>query len=701
MSPILVRTPRKQEFNSREKQVAIADTSIVAPLRVFQNFIPILVLTVSLEEMAVKGAVSTGRLTAGRGARILLCFLLSGTAAVTHTPTANAFELFGFKLFGSDEEDEDIVDPLNYTVTLTVEGDDEKLKETLDEASSLVQDVKRPVSGSLGLLAKARSDREQLVAALYAQARYDGVVDIAINGQSLDEIEPDADFGAGPVPVTITIDPGAVFTLGDIKLEGDAADLMPAEFGLIPGGDARSGAILRAEAEIVRRLKEEGRPLAEITGRDVVADHDTATLDVTLAVEAGPVAGYGPTTVSGTETMDPGFTAYVTGLKEGKQYSPEEMEEARDRLMALGVFASVTLKEGTELDANGQIPIEVQVSERKLRYYGVGATFSSTDGLGVEGYWGHRNLFGRGETLRIEGSISGIGDQDTSDFGDDTSGLGELNYSAAILFEKPAVIGPDSKFFSRFRTVYEHPDAYDRFSTEVAAGLSYQFTREQSASVEASLEYEDVSDFFHPEGQRHLIASLPTQYVFDNRDDKLNPKRGFRALAFAEPAHDFLTGATFVKFRGELSTYRAIDDAQRFVLAGRVAAGSIVGASVEEIPADRRFYVGGGGSVRGYEYQGIGPKDPEGNPIGGRSYMELSAELRVQVTETIGIVPFVDAGTVSEEQFLGSARFKMGAGVGVRYLTPFGPLRIDAAVPLNRDPGDPSFAIYAGVGQAF
>ncbi len=613
---------------------------------------------------------------------------------MTHTPSANAFELFGFKLFGSDEEDEDVVDPLHYTVTLTVEGGDEKLKDDLDEASSLVQDVERPVSGSLGLLAKARSDREQLVAALYAQARYDGVVQIAIAGQSLDDIAPDADFGAGPVPVTITVDPGAVFTLDEIKLEGDAANLMPAEFGLIPGGNAGSTAILRAEAEIVRRLKEDGRPLAQVTGRDVVADHETATLDVTLAVEAGPIAGYGPTTVSGAETMDPGFTAYVTGLKEGRQYSPREVDEARDRLLALGVFSSVTVSQGTALDANGQIPIEVEVTERKLRYYGVGATYSNTEGLGIEGYWGHRNLFGRGETLRIEGSIGRIGDDDVSD-------VSKLNYNAAILFEKPAVVGPDSKFFSRFRTVYEHPDAYDRFSTEVAAGLSYQFTRTQSASVEASLEYEDVTDFFHPDGQRHLIASLPTQYVFDNRDNKLDPKRGFRALAFAEPAHDFLTGATFVKLRGELSAYRAIDDAQRFVVAGRVATGSIFGASLEQIPADRRFYVGGGGSVRGYEYQGIGPKDPDGNPIGGRSYMELSTELRVQVTETIGIVPFIDAGAVSEDEFLGSAGFKVGAGVGLRYLTPFGPLRIDAAVPLNPGPDDPDFGIYAGVGQAF
>ena len=644
--------------------------------------------------MAGLSVLRIGTVTAGCGARLLLCVLLSGTAVMTHTPTASAFELFGFKLFGSDEEDEDIVDPLHYTVTLTVEGGDETIKETLDKASALVQEVKRPVSGSLGLLAKARADREQLVAALFRQARYDGVVEIVINGQALDDLPPDADFGAGPVPVTITIDPGAVFTLGDIVLRGDAAGLAPAEFGLIPGGNAGSDAVLKAEAEIVRRLKEEGRPLAAVTGRDIVADHDTVTLDVTLDVEAGPVAGYGPTTVSGTETMDPGFTAYVTALKEGKQYSPKEVEEARDRLLALGVFSSVTISEGTELDASGQIPIKVEVSERKLRYYGVGATVSSTEGLGIEGYWGHRNLFGRAETLRIEGSIGRIGDDDVED-------VGKLNYNAAILFEKPGVIGPDSKFFSRFRTVYEHPDAYDRFSTEIAAGLSYQFTREQSASVEVSLEYEDVDDFYHPEGQRHLIASIPAQYVYDSRDNKLDPKRGFRALAFAEPAHDFLTSVTFVKFRGELSAYKAIDAAQRFVLAGRAAAGSIVGASVEDIPADRRFYVGGGGSVRGYEYQGVGPKDPEGNPIGGRSFAEFSAEMRIQVRENIGIVPFVDAGAVSEEEFLGSARFQVGAGVGLRYLTPFGPLRIDVAVPVNPQPGDPDFAIYAGVGQAF
>ena len=320
--------------------------------------------------------------------------------------------------------------------------------------------------------------------------------------------------------MTVAIDPGMVFTLGAITLRGDAADLDPAEFGLVPGGDARSDAVLKAQAEIVRRLQQEGRPLADVTGSEIVADHDTLTLAVTLDVEAGPIAGYGPTLVSGTETMDPGFTAYVTGLKPGKTYSPKEMDEARDRLLALGVFSSVTVKQGDGLDANGNIPIIVEVSERKLRYYGVGATVSSTEGLGVEGYWGHRNLFGHAETLRVEGSVGRVSD---------STDVGDLTYSAAILFEKPGVIGPDSKFFANVKAISEHPDAYDRFSIKGSMGLAYQFTREQSASAELSLDYEDVEDFYNPDGKRHLLASVPLQYVYDSRDDKLNPTTGFRA----------------------------------------------------------------------------------------------------------------------------------------------------------------------------
>lgn len=638
-------------------------------------------------EEQMSGGTAPGRVLS----RALLLAMIWSTALVAEAGNAAAFELFGIKLWGSSkDEDADIVDPLRYAVTISAPDADKDLVKKLENASALKSDEERPVSGSLGLMAKARSDREQLVAALYADARYEGVVTITIDGKPLDDLPPDAEFkGPQPVPVVIDIASGPKFTLGNIRLEGDAAGLMSADYGLIAGGDAGSGAVLKAEALIVRALKQEGRPLAKVTDRQIVADHATSTLDVTLTVAAGPVAGYGDTTVEGTEKVDRDFTEYMTGLKRGRQYSPDEISDARDRLLALEVFNSVTFKEADKLDADGNIPIGLQVSERKPRYFGVGGTFSNTEGLGLEGYWGHRNLFGRAEKLRIEGAISGIG----------SNNLSELNYNAGIMFEKPGVIGPASKFFARFKTVLEHPDAYDHFSVKGSTGLSYELTKKQTVSAEVSLDYSRIHDAFGK--HKYLIASIPLQYVYDNRDNRLNPTGGFRVLAYAEPSYDILSGAAFLKLKGEGSAYQSLDSASKFVLAERVAVGSIVGTSLENVPADRRFYSGGGGSVRGYAYQGIGPKDFNGQPIGGLSFFETSVEMRIAITDTIGIVPFVDAGTVSTKSVPNFSDVKVGAGVGLRYVTPFGPLRIDAAVPLNRDPDDPHFGIYAGIGQAF
>jgi translocation and assembly module TamA len=619
--------------------------------------------------------------------------LVAASLAASAAPAA-AFEIFGWRFFEPETAEElGIVDPLHYTVTLDVEGEDADLTAALNAGSALVTDVEQPVSGSLGLLTKARGDRKQLVAILFEQARYDGVVTIRIAGQSIDNLPPDTEFGDGPVPVSITIDPGERYVLGQVSLHGDAADLSPGDFGLVPGGDAGSLRILRAERDVIRRLKDEGRPLARLGKREVVADHPSRTLEVTLSVEAGPIANYGPTTVEGTNTMDPEFTAYMAGLPEGQRYSPQEIDDARERLLALGVFNSVAVREADALNAEGEIPIDVAVTERKMRYFGFGATYSNTDGAGLEGYWGHRNLFGRAETLRFEGAISGIGRNSN------VTAVDELDYNAAIMFEKPGVVGPPSKFTARLSTVFEHPDAYDRFAAGGAVGLIYDIGKVHSVSAALSVEFSRITDVFVTD-KDYLLVSLPLQYVFDNRDNRLNPTTGFRALGFVEPTYDTLDGTAFVKMRGEGSTYVGLDSADRMILAARLAGGSIMGAALEEVPADRRFYAGGGGSVRGYAYQGVGPKK-DGKPIGGLSYAEGSLEARFAVTETIGVVPFVDAGTVSLDEVPDFSDVKVGAGVGLRYLTPFGPLRIDAAIPLNKGEGDPSFGIYAGIGQAF
>ena len=630
-----------------------------------------------------------------RFARLMAaCVFLAVFLGAAATP-ATAFELFGLRLFGEkDETQTEIVDPVFYSVTFDAGTSNEELSEALKEASLLVGDEGKAVSGSLGLISKARNDRERLVAALYEQARYDGVVTILIAGRSLDEIPPDAVFDtAGAVAVSISVDPGSVFVLGDISLTGDAGNLAPARFGLMPGGDAGSKAILKAEREMVRALKQEGRPLARVIARQVVADSATKELDISFAFEAGPIAPYGRTNVEGAEQVDRGFIAYMTGLEPGETYSPQERDRARERLQNLEVFSSVSVTEADALDPDGSIPMNVVVSERKHRYFGIGATISSTEGAGIEGYWGHRNLFGRAEKLRIEGSISRIGS---------AASFGMLDYNARILFEKPGVLGPASKFISSVEASFLHPNAYNSFTVDARAGIRRDLTPKQTVSAEVRVAWSSVTDSFSPVVPRsHLLVSIPLEYVYDGRDNRLDPKRGQRFLVYAEPTRDMFSGANFLKVRGEASIYRSLDGDGRFVFAARAAAGSIMGAPLAAIPADRRFYSGGGGSVRGYSFQGVGPRDATGKPTGGRSFAEASLEMRIKVSEKIGLVPFIDAGTVSAATLPSLSTLQFGAGLGLRYLTPFGPLRVDAAVPLNRRPGDPTFGVYAGIGQAF
>jgi translocation and assembly module TamA len=621
--------------------------------------------------------------------------LLSGAASLA-VERAEAFELFGFKLFENDTtEAVEVVDPLSYSVTLEVTGNDPDgdLRSELEAASQLVQGADRPVSGSIGLIQRANGDFEQLIAALYENARYAGEVRILLDGRRLADLPPDAKLGgSGPVPVRILVDPGKQFRFGDVSVrDADGRVYSAVEQGLAPGQLAKSTVILDAEQALVLELERDGHPFAKVSGRDVVADHARGLLDVSLELDAGPVAPFGQTAVDGAESVDSQFIARMAGIRQGEQYDPEELAAAEKRLRALEVFSSVNVRGSESLSGDGSVPVEVTVSERKHRYLGVGATYSSTDGGGLEAYWGHRNLFGRAEKLRIEGSVSSLGK---------TGQVKDMTWRGAALFEKPGVLGPASKFVSRLELEQENPDAYRRFSVEAAAGITYELTAQQTVSAGVNVEYARLTDSFNVDLETITVA-LPLEYVRDTRDSKLNPTSGTRLSLLVEPTYEINGGATFVKLRAEASAYRALDADKRFVLAGRVAAGTIYGASLASVPANRRFYAGGGGSVRGYGYQDIGPVNAAGQPTGGRSLIETSAEIRIGVTDTIGLVPFVDAGLVSASETFSGAKFKAGAGIGVRYSTPFGPLRVDVAVPLNKDATDPDYGIYAGIGQAF
>jgi translocation and assembly module TamA len=190
--------------------------------------------------------------------------------------------------------------------------------------------------------------------------------------------------------------------------------------------------------------------------------------------------------------------------------------------------------------------------------------------------------------------------------------------------------------------------------------------------------------------------------VRDASDDTLNPTKGYKLTLNTQPSYEFYYKNIFSSFEGSLAGYKSLGAEDGVILAAKVSLGSLVGVqSVEEIPATRRFYAGGGGSVRGYAYQEISPYNSEGDAIGGRSYMLGSFEARIKITDAVGIVPFLDVGTVGRQEYPDFSDFRAGAGVGVRYATPFGPIRIDVAMPLKRYPDGSLFGIYAGIGQSF
>ncbi|KQV17458.1 hypothetical protein ASC97_30295 [Rhizobium sp. Root1203] len=638
----------------------------------------------------------------GKAPKAGIAYRRAGTVMVVAVATAFspalvadafAFKIFGINIFGKDDTAADQVpDPVRYDVTLTTDAVDPDLKEALENSSRLVADKERPVSGDLGVVVKARDDRERLIAALYEKARYGGVVTITVDGRNIDDLPPNPTFSRkGPVPVTVNVAAGPVFKVREVQFGGDAANRNPADYDLAPGDTAGSLTIIKAGDKIVEQLKSEGRPLAKLTTRKVVADHRTDTVDVVVAAEGGPIAPVGTVGVSGAKAVRPDFIERYSRLNKGDRYSPEALRKAGERLRALGVFSSVTIHEAEELAGDGSLPMTIEVSEGKQRYLGIGAQYSTIDGFGVNGYWGHRNLFGAAEGLRIEGAVGRLGD---------ATSIGDLDFSAGVTFTKPGAFVPSATLIASILAKTDNPDAYNAKLVTASLGIAYELNDLDTITGSGQVSWEKDDDAFG--NNSYLTFSLPLQYDRDARDNKLDPTEGYRAMARVTPSYEAYNGTFFSGFEGFVAGYHGFGAEDRIVLAGKVSAGVLLGAdNLENIPATRRFFAGGGGSVRGYGYQEISPYNAANEATGGASYMTASLETRVRVTEKIGVVPFIDVGAVAADVAPDFSDIRTGVGIGIRYATPFGPLRLDFAVPLNKYEGGADYGIYAGIGQSF
>lgn len=631
------------------------------------------------------------------------CLVALGLLLGGSTTPASAFKIFGFDLFGGNKEEPDdtIGEPYRYSVDFTVSStpDEAKnLEKLLKGASTLWQDREKAASGAAGLLAKARGDYRRILATLYSEARYGGTISIRIDGREAADLPPDAAI-ANPAAIDVRIDPGPLFHFRQTDIVNrapptdDRKDRVetPEHAGFRPGEVARSGTIVQAGKLAVEAWRQQGYAKADIASRRVEAAHDQDVVDAELTVEPGRRAYYGPVSVEGTERMDPVFVARQTGLIQGEEYDPDDIKKASDRLAKLEVFRAARIQEAEEVGADGSLPLAVIVQERLPRRFGFGASYSTLDGGGVEAYWLHRNLFGRAEQLRFDAKVAGIGETLKPD---------EFTYRLGVTFKKPGVYTPDTDFISSLIGEREVLDAYTRNAVTGLAGFTHAFSDELSGSLYAEAEYARFYDDVF--GRREFqTVGLLGGLTYDGRDSKTNATRGVYLDFLLEPYYEFNYGNPAVRATAEGRAYYAFDDDARLVAAGRLKIGSIVGPSIAETAPDKLFFAGGGGSVRGYAYRNIGVETP-GGLIGGRSLIEASAELRARVTDSIGVVAFTDAGYVGADSLPDfSEEIKVGAGFGLRYLTGLGPIRLDAAVPLNPNKDDPDFAFYVGIGQAF
>ena len=636
------------------------------------------------------------------------------TLAAPHP--AKAFDWFG--LFGSEEPPAPSAGALPYSLRITG-VDDSDVVQALEDASTLYRLRQEPPPDGEGLVRRAEADMAKLADALAGYGYYQGTVSIRVDGVP---IASEASLAAAVraaesarakalVPVKIVVDLGPLYTLRSVRVHDRRgapfpAAIVPEKLTRTGSEGARSASVLAREARIVDHFRSLGYPLAKVVARDPVVDDAAHVMDVTFTVDPGPKAGIGTVSVRGTEGIDPAVVRSFIYTEPGEPYSPKAMADMRRSLTRVEGLGGIRVREGEALDASGNLPVFVELTERERNLIGVSARYSSVDGPGVRAYYANRNLFGGGETLRLDADIYYLGlgydpfAQQRKLAGIDTTGLGG-RFSAT--FVKPALFGTRTDLLANLFVAREVQQSYFVDGGGATIALRQRFSDTFSAQVGIDGQVGRSKDALGTIDYR--LIGVPVSVSYDSTDSLLDPTEGVRLIASAAPYPGFLGSdpGIFVA-KGQGSTYYALDEDKDIVLAGRLGFGSVSGASLAEIPDNFRFFAGGGNSVRGFAFRTLGPRGPFNLPIGGRSLLEASLEARIKITDTIGIVPFFDAGTAfasSLPEF--DERIRKAVGLGLRYYTGIGPIRVDVAFPLDRIKGNHErpVALYLSLGQAF
>jgi len=477
------------------------------------------------------------------------------------------------------------------------------------------------------------------------------------------------------------------YDLRNITLQSTIPDVaMPlaSEIGLQTGTVAIASSILQANDEIIRILRTKGHAFAAVDAREVVVIHPEQAVDIHYEINPGNVYRFGETRIEGLRNVQEPFIRRKIPWQEGDPFDGRMLARVRRRLIAADLFGAVRIETGDSPPEDDLLPITAKLTERKHRSITLGMGYGSDEGWRARAGWVHRNFLQRGERLSVDYTISERGQ------------IGEL------AFKRPDYRRVDQNLHLLLQYEIEDTRAFRSEKIGALARITRLHRDDRLYGIGLGLRYSAVENT--EERQAYNLLYLPVTMEQDRSDDPLDPRSGNRLNLGVAPYWDTIdTDIFFVKPRVSFSAYAPLSRRNNLDWAGKITLASILGESRNRIPADERYYAGGGGSIRGYRYQTVGPMENR-TPTGGRSLFLLSQELRWRWAETMGLVAFIDGGAVTEEAWFERTvdDLRWGTGLGFRYFTPVGPLRFDAAIPIRRREGiDDPWQFYISLGQAF
>lgn len=576
---------------------------------------------------------------------------------------------------------------IRYTVQvagLASVGTAEDLLHAFRQQSALEAERKKPANAAQ-IGRRASADAELLAELLRSQGYYDAVV------------EPSTEKAGNALRVVLTADPGAQYRFATVELPGleaagpDAAKLRDS-FGVRAGDPVIATDVIAGGAALTEALGEEGFAQAKLGEQDVEVNHQTHLATLRLPVDPGPVARIGTIHVSGRPPFSERHIATIARFRRGDPFQRSKLDDLRRALIQTTLVSSADIQV-VPVQGGRTVDITVRLEPAPSHTIAGELGYGTGQGVRAEASWTDRNFLNPEGALTVRG-IAGTKEQ-----------------LFGVQLRRSNFLQRDQTLNLQLSASHQKFDAYEARTVDLAANIerlsNFIWQKKWTWSYGGEWLATDERGVFSTAGikdtKTFLIAALPLSLGYDGSDSLLDPTRGFRLSGRLSPELSFHGGRfNYARAQIDASAYHPISDS--VVAAGRVRVGTIFGVGVFDIAPSRRFYSGGGGSVRGYGYQQLGPKDLDGDPIGGRGLAEFGLEARVRLKQfggNFGLVPFLDGGSLTTETLPDFKDWRLAAGIGVRYYSSFGPIRIDVGFPLNRQKGDGPFAVTVSLGQAF